>query len=93
MHHVRHVSSSQIVIDIMAKNMIRERVRVEASDRQLHVVVTDENRNPEFALPVTLWGKIVPSAVSVEVKKPKFEVIMRKADLADWKDLHAPGSE
>ena len=81
----------QVVVDVMAKNVARDRVRVKCTERTLEVVLLDEAGQVEFALPVRLWGRVQPGQVRVEVLRPKVEVAMRKADMADWKQLEAAG--
>ena len=47
----------QVVVDVMAKNVARDRVRVKCTERTLEVVLLDEAGQVEFALPVRLWAE------------------------------------
>ena len=85
-------AGNKVVVDVMARDKAPDQVKVECRATELQVTVLGGGGEVEFALPVQLWGAVRPGDVRVDVKKPKVEITMVKADMADWKALEREGT-
>ncbi|MEW5312716.1 MAG: hypothetical protein WDW38_004329 [Sanguina aurantia] len=90
--HQFYQLQNKATVDIYAKALPRDRVRVNFQPSHLSVVIVDATGVEEYQLEVDLFGKVEPSACRVEVLRSKIEITMAKTDAAQWGGLEAPAA-
>ncbi|GIL98106.1 hypothetical protein Vretimale_3572 [Volvox reticuliferus] len=85
--HQHYQLANKVMLDVYAKKLRKEQVKVEFGESHLKVVINDLEGNEEYKLDTDLYGKIVPAECKFEVLSTKVEIIMVKADQLQWGSL------
>lgn len=82
-----------VEINIYAKNLSQDRVKVEYTDHSVHVTINDAEGHSEYAFAAEeLFGKILPESCKHTITPSKLEVKLKKTDNLQWESLEKVGA-
>ncbi|GLI58864.1 hypothetical protein VaNZ11_000629 [Volvox africanus] len=85
--HQHYQLANKVTLDVYAKKLRKEQVKVEFGESHIKVIITDLEGNEDYKLDTDLYAKIVPSECKYEVLSTKVEITMVKADQLQWGSL------
>jgi len=80
-----------VVVSILAKNVPRERVRVDFSEAEVDVAIKLESSGAEYALSLSLFHRVIPGECKYSVVASKVELTLKKATPGKWESLEGDG--
>eukprot|EP01024_Parvocaulis_polyphysoides_P064898 TRINITY_DN7556_c1_g2_i2.p1 TRINITY_DN7556_c1_g2~~TRINITY_DN7556_c1_g2_i2.p1 ORF type:complete len:317 (-),score=82.44 TRINITY_DN7556_c1_g2_i2:92-1042(-) len=78
--HQHYQTPQAMNIDIFAKKLTQERLKINFSEKQVSVTINSLEGEPEFELNLDLYSEIVPEESKYEILRTKVEICMRKKD-------------
>ncbi|XP_068621784.1 protein SGT1 homolog [Battus philenor] len=91
--HDWYQTEAQVVVTILLKNAVSNKVKVHYGDRSVSVSSAIPNSDSEYSLELELAHEIVPSMCTHVVSPSKIEVKLRKKEGIRWNQLEGEGTE
>jgi len=89
--HEWYQTQTHVVVSILAKNVPRERVRVDFSEAEVDVAIKLESSGAEYALSLSLFHRVIPGECKYSVVASKVELTLKKATPGKWESLEGDG--